>query len=78
MTAVQYLSATIVGLVITACAGMHTAPPNPQQVLAPAGRLRIGVYVDSPISPLRDRATGVTRAGLRGASAESLGGDVQK
>jgi molybdate transport system substrate-binding protein len=49
----------VFGLFMVACAGMHTAPTTEaRQALAPSGTLRIGVYVDSPISLLRDSATG--------------------
>jgi len=61
MRAVQYVLAAIVVLAITACTAMHPAPPQPRQVLAPSGTLRIGVYVDSPISFLRAGATGEAR-----------------
>jgi polar amino acid transport system substrate-binding protein len=44
-----------------ACAATHSGPAAPRQALAPAGSLRIGVYVDSPISLIRDRATGEAR-----------------
>ena len=45
MRAINY---AIFGLFIAACAVMHTAPPEVRQALAPSGKLRIGVYVDSP------------------------------
>ena len=48
----------IAGLLLAACAGMHTAPPEVRQTLAPSGKLRVGVYVDSPLSYIRDAATG--------------------
>src|SRR5882672_9613775 len=48
----------IAGLLLAGCAGMHTAPPEIRQTLAPTGKLRVGVYVDSPLSYMRDAATG--------------------
>src|ERR1700682_338017 len=46
------------GLLLAACAATQTAPTEVRQALAPSGKLRIGVYVDRPISLIRDRATG--------------------
>jgi molybdate transport system substrate-binding protein len=48
----------IFGLFVAACAVMQTAPPEVRQALAPSGKLRIGVFVDSPSSIIRDSATG--------------------
>ncbi len=50
--------ALVAGLLLAACAGMHTAPPEVRQTLAPTGKLRVGVYIDSPLSYMRDAATG--------------------
>jgi len=60
MTPAHHLSA-IASLAIAACAVGHVAPPSPQHALAPSGKLRIGVYVDSPISLVRDAATRAPR-----------------
>jgi polar amino acid transport system substrate-binding protein len=48
----------VAGLLLAGCAGMHAAPPEVRQTLAPTGKLRVGVYVDSPLSYMRDAATG--------------------
>ena len=51
----------ILGLFVAACAAMHTAPPDVRQTLAPTGKLRVGAYVDSPLSLIKDPATGEAR-----------------
>lgn len=48
----------ILGLLLSACAVMPAAPPEVRQALAPSGKLRVGVYVDSPLSYMRNPATG--------------------
>jgi molybdate transport system substrate-binding protein len=58
MNAVRHLFIAILGLLLAACAAMQAAPPETRQALAPSGKLRIGVYVDSPISINRNAATG--------------------
>ena len=58
MKAARHLLAAILGLLVAACAAMQTAPPETRQALAPPGKLRIGVYVDSPISINRNASTG--------------------
>jgi len=45
----------------TQSAATQSAPAPGRQALAPTGKLRIGVYPDSPISLIRDRATGEAR-----------------
>ena len=61
MRAIRYLSIALVALLLAACATTQTAPTTVREALAPSGKLRIGVYADSPISLLRDRATGEAR-----------------
>jgi polar amino acid transport system substrate-binding protein len=61
MRTTRRLSLAIVALVLAACAITQTAPPEVRQALAPSGKLRIGVYPDSPISLIRDRASGEGR-----------------
>jgi polar amino acid transport system substrate-binding protein len=58
MRVIPFLSSAILGLFVAACALMPAAPPDVRQTVAPSGKLRIGVYVDSPISIIRDSATG--------------------
>jgi len=49
----------VIALLVAACAAMDAAPPAARQALAPTGTLRIGVYVDSPISLTRDKKSGL-------------------
>jgi len=50
----------ITALFLTGCAEM-AAGPDPGAVLAPSGKLRVGVYLGSPASLLKDPATGEAR-----------------
>jgi polar amino acid transport system substrate-binding protein len=52
------MMACFIGLWVASCAGLHTVPPEVRQILAPSGKLRIGVYVDSPLHIIRDSASG--------------------
>lgn len=62
MRTTQRLLAVVLGLLLTACAGMHRPPtPEVRQVLAPTGKLRVGVYPGSPTSMIRDAASGETK-----------------
>lgn len=62
MRTTQRLLAVVVGLLLTACAGMHRPPtPEVRQALAPTGKLRVGVYPGSPTSMIKDGATGETK-----------------
>jgi polar amino acid transport system substrate-binding protein len=46
-------------VVLSACAASYTGPDtDTRQALAPTGRLRVGVYLGSPTSLIRDAATG--------------------
>lgn len=49
----------IVGSLLAGCASTAMAPsPEPRQILAPSGKLRVGLYPGSPTSIIRDPATG--------------------
>jgi polar amino acid transport system substrate-binding protein len=62
MRTIRRVSTAILGLLLTACAGMHTAPaPEVRQALAPTGKLRVGVYPGSPFSMIRDSVSGETK-----------------
>src|ERR1019366_8948221 len=52
----------IVAPLLAGCAGTAVAPsPEVRQVLAPTGKLRVGVYPGSPTSMIRDSASGETK-----------------
>lgn len=56
------LSIAILGLLISACAGMHVPPtPEVRQVLAPTGKLRVGVLPGRPWSMVIDSASRETK-----------------
>ena len=58
----QRLFASLLALLLAACTVMHTKPdPEVQKILAPSGKLRIGVYPGSPTSMIRDPASGEIR-----------------
>ena len=47
------------GLLLTGCAGMSTAPtPEARQALAPTGKLRVGLQLGSPHNVIRDPVSG--------------------
>jgi polar amino acid transport system substrate-binding protein len=51
-----------VAVLLAGCASTAVAPsPEDRQVLAPTGKLRVGVYPGSPISMIRDPASGETK-----------------
>lgn len=59
MQTISCLSVVVIAGLLTACAGTSTTPsPEVRQVLAPTGKLRVGVYPGSPTSMLRDSASG--------------------
>ncbi len=59
MRTTHWLSTGILGLLLTACAGMHSAPtPEVRQVLAPTGKLRVGLVLGAPASVIRESASG--------------------
>lgn len=56
------LATAVFGLLLASCAGMNTTPsPEARQALAPTGKLRVGVYLGSPFSMIKDAATGETK-----------------
>ena len=53
------LITAILGLVLTGCAGIRTAPtPDVRQVLAPTGKLRVALILGAPANVIRDSASG--------------------
>ena len=62
MRTTQRFLAVVLGLLLAACAGMHSPPTaEVRQVLAPTGKLRVGIYPGSPTSMIRDAASGETK-----------------
>jgi len=59
MRTTHWLMTAILGLLLTGCAGIQTAPtPEARQALAPTGKLRVGLYLGNPLSVVRDSASG--------------------
>jgi polar amino acid transport system substrate-binding protein len=59
MRTIHCVRSAIVGLLLTGCASIHTAPtPEARQALAPTGKLRVGLYLGNPLSVTRDSASG--------------------
>ena len=59
MRTTRWLMTAILGLLLTGCAGIHTAPtPEERQALAPTGKLRVGLTLGVPASVIRDSASG--------------------
>jgi polar amino acid transport system substrate-binding protein len=59
MRTTHWLMPAILGLLLTGCAGMHTAPsPEARQALAPTGKLRVGLQLGSPHNVIRDSVSG--------------------
>jgi polar amino acid transport system substrate-binding protein len=73
MRASRPLYVALIGLLIAACAAMHGVPTEVRQALAPSGKLRIGVYADSPLSLIRDKATGEARGVAHDTGREVAG-----
>ena len=49
MRTTHWLMTAILGLLLTGCAGISTAPtPEARQALAPTGKLRVGLQLGSP------------------------------
>ena len=62
MNARRSILAFIAAVCLAACASQSAAPgPQDAQILAPTGKLRVGVYPGSPTSMVKDNATGETR-----------------
>src|SRR3990170_8090398 len=59
MRTIHWLMTAILGLLLTGCATMHTAPtPEARQALAPTGKLRVGLVLGNLLSVTRDSASG--------------------
>ena len=59
MRTTRWLMAAILGLLLTGCAGISTAPtPEARQALAPTGKLRVGLQLGSPHNVIRDSVSG--------------------
>ncbi len=59
MRTTHSLTTVILALVLTGCAGIHTAPtPEVRQALAPTGKLRVGLILGVPAQVIRDSASG--------------------
>ncbi len=59
MRTTHWLMTAILGLLLTGCAGISTAPtPEAQKALAPTGKLRVGLLLGSPTQVIRDSASG--------------------
>jgi polar amino acid transport system substrate-binding protein len=55
----HWLGTAILGLLLTGCAGISTAPtPEARQALAPTGKLRVGLQLGNPLNVIRDSASG--------------------
>jgi polar amino acid transport system substrate-binding protein len=62
MRSPHWLSTTIVGLLLTACAGIQTtATPQARQALAPTGKLRVALQLGNPLNMVRDSVSGETK-----------------
>ncbi len=61
MRRLSWLTTATLGLLLLACAAQDTGPTaEVQQLLAPTGKLRVGLYLGSPLSVIRNPATGET------------------
>src|SRR5438552_13758557 len=59
MRTIHWLTTAILGLLLTGCAGIGTAPtPEARQALAPTGKLRVGLQLGSPHNVIRDSVSG--------------------
>ena len=59
MRTIRWLMTAMLGLLLTGCAGINTGPtPDARQALAPTGKLRIGLFLENPLSVVRDSASG--------------------
>ncbi len=59
MRTTHWLRTAIVGLLLTGCAGISTAPtPEARQALAPTGKLRVGLQLGNPLNVIKDSASG--------------------
>jgi polar amino acid transport system substrate-binding protein len=59
MRTAHWLMPPILGLLLTGCAGISTAPtPEERQALAPTGKLRVGLQLGNPLNVIKDSASG--------------------
>ena len=59
MRPTHWVMTAILGLLLTGCAGIDTAPtPEVRHALAPTGKLRVGLQLGSPHNVIRDSASG--------------------
>ena len=59
MRTTRWLMTAILGLLLTGCVGIHTAPtPEARQALAPTGKLRVGLVLGNLLHVIRDSASG--------------------
>ena len=59
MRTTYWLITAILGLLLTGCADIRTAPtPDVRQALAPTGKLRVGLILGVPAQVMRDSASG--------------------
>ena len=59
MRMTRWLGTAMLGLLLTGCAGISTAPtPEARQALAPTGKLRVGLQLGNPLNVIRDSASG--------------------
>lgn len=59
MRTTYWLTAAILGLLLTGCAGIDTAPtPEARQALAPTGKLRVALQLANPLNVVRDSTSG--------------------
>ena len=59
MRTTHWVMTAILGLLLTGCAGISTAPtPEARQALAPTGKLRVALQLGNPLNVIRDAASG--------------------
>ena len=62
MRTTHWLKTAILGLLLTGCAGISTAPTmEVRQALVPTGKLRVGLQLGNPLNVVRDAASGETK-----------------
>ncbi|MEO6322633.1 MAG: transporter substrate-binding domain-containing protein [Polaromonas sp.] len=73
MRTTHWLMTAILGLMLTGCAGISTAPtpkastaptPEARQALAPTGKLRVGLLLGNATHVIRDSASGELKGGV--------------
>jgi polar amino acid transport system substrate-binding protein len=59
MRTTDWLMTAMLGLTLSGCAGISTAPtPEARQALAPTGKLRVALQLANPLNVVRDSASG--------------------